>query len=298
MGESPITQGVRPRYKEWLRGPMILVAAVIVARFILEVERVPGNVTRFFSISIIGALAEIYLGAVAPLRGITRVRQMVLPALVWSVWAIAWDTLALIISAAFRLPGSHFATTPPPFFQNWQNVGMHILSHLVLIGPSVVIVLGFFSLMFFLHRWPVVVAPSAVLGGLVILRFAAEAMDFPQTTASAWSSTIGVLLGALFIGGVGSRMGLSSARLFLVPSLVLGFMWRFWVFLATLFSATPIYKTHFFDPSQGDVAIRLLRSFGINLVVGAVAGLLTWGIAVWISRATRAKEAYAATQTG
>lgn len=278
--ESAGPEPLRPDYRAWLRGPMALIAVVIVARFVLEAARVPKDITRFVSASVIGALILIYLGAVAPLRGITRVRQMVLPALVWSVWVTAWDTFSLILSATLRLPGSHFADAPG-IFQNWGHVGMHVLSHLLLILPSALIVIGLMSLMVFLHRWPVAVAPSAVLGGLVVLRFAAEAMGFAPTTASAWSSTVGVLLGALFVGGVGPRVGLTSARQLLAPSLALGGVWRFWAFLARLVSATPIYRTHFFDPSQGRVAVRLLEYLGIDIVVGAIAGLLIWGIAYW-----------------
>src|ERR1700674_54071 len=111
----------RPDYRGWLRGPMVLIAVLIVARLILEVARVPNDITRYVSATVAGGLILIYLGAVAPLRGITKVKQMVLPALVLSSWLTAWDTLALIVSAVFRLPGSHYATTPPPFFQNWQH---------------------------------------------------------------------------------------------------------------------------------------------------------------------------------
>jgi hypothetical protein len=61
-----------------------------------------------------------------------------------------------------------------------------------------------------------------------------------------------------------------------------------WVFIAAVFSAlVPFYKTHFFDPSRGNVAIRLAQFLGGSVVEGFVAGLILWGIAVWISRATR-----------
>lgn len=286
---APLT---RPDYRGWLRGPMALIAVLIVARFALEVAQVPKDITRFVSASIAGGLILIYLGAVAPLRGITKVKQMVIPALVWSAWVTAWDTLALIVAATFHLPGSHFADAPG-IFQNWGHVGMHILSHLALILPSTLLVLGLMSLLFFLRRWPVIVAPSAVLGGLVTLRFAAEAMSLAPTTASAWSSTVGVLLCAFYLGGIGPRMGLASARQLLIPSLVLGWMWRFWVFLAALASVSPLYKTHFFDPSQGRVPVRLLELFGGDvLAFGTVAGILIWGIAVWTSRALQTRAAY------
>ncbi len=276
-----------PDYRRWLQGPLALITAVIVLRFILEVERVPKDITRFVSGSVIGALILIYLGAIAPLRGVTRYRQLWKPAIVWPVWVTVWDTLALVISAAFHLPGSHFADAPG-IFQNWQHVGLHILSHIGLILPSILITFGFLAFMFLLHRWPVVVAPSAVLGALVTMRFAAEALNMTPATASAWSSSVGVLLGAFYVGGFGPQWGLASARQLLAPSLALGLVWRFWIFLAALASVPPLYKTHFFDPSGGRVVIRLLEFLGVEvIVVGVIAGLIVWGIASWMARSLK-----------
>jgi hypothetical protein len=79
-----------------------------------------------------------------------------------------------------------------------------------------------------LHRpWPSF-SGSIVAGVVVILRFAAEALNLAPTTAAAWSSTVGLLLSALYLGGIGPR-----------------------------------------------------------IVVGLVAGVLVWGIALWVSQATR-----------
>ena len=92
--------------------------------------------------------------------------------------------------------------------------------------------------------------------------------------------------------GWGARVGLTEARQLLVPSLVLGWVWRAWVYLATLFAAAmPFFKTHFFDPSRGDVPVRLLGALGASVVEGFIAGLLVWGIAVWIACATQAGSA-------
>jgi hypothetical protein len=61
-----------------------------------------------------------------------------------------------------------------------------------------------------------------------------------------------------------------------------------WVYLATLFAAAvPFFKTHFFDPSRGDVPRRLLGALGASVVEGFIVGLLVWGIAVWIACATQ-----------
>lgn len=280
---------VHPDYRRLLRGPLVLIAALIVARFVLEAEGIPKDITRFVSASVGGALILIYVGAVAPLRGITRFRQLAIPAFVLTAWTGVLDALALAISGILRLPGSHFADAPG-ILHNWQHLAFHVLvGHL---GLSLLVGFpfdfGLLSLLFLLRRWPVIVAPSAVLGGLVTLRFAAEAMNLAPTTAAAWSSSVGVLLAAFYLGGIGPRMGLVSARQLLAPSLALGWVWRFWLFLAALLSATSLYKTHFFDPSQGRVAVRLLQLFGGGFIVaGAVAGLLVWGIAVWTSRVIR-----------
>jgi len=277
-----------PDYRRWLRGPLILIAALIVVRFVLEALMVSKDITRYFSASVVGGMVIIYLGAVAPLRGIRKAKQLVLPALVFEAWAGVWSALALTIAGVFRLPGSHFADAPGPF-QNWQHLAQHILfGHLagsVLLGFP--ITLGVMSLMFALRRWPIIVAPSAVLGGLVILRFAAEAMDFAPTTAAAWSSTVGALLCALYVGGTARSSGFASARQLVAPSLVLGLMWRFWVFLAGLLSAAPLYHTHFFDRSQGPLGIHLLRFFALQVIAGIAAGMIVWGIASWAFYALR-----------
>ena len=75
----------------------------------------------------------------------------------------------------------------------------------------------------------------------------------------------------------------------LVHSLVIAYTWRVWVFLATLLSATlPFYKTHFFDPSQGRVALRLLQFLGGGVLIeGLIAGIMVWLVARWIARATQ-----------
>lgn len=285
--ESDGVENVRPDFRGWLRGPLVLIAVLIVARFVLEAAGVSKDITRFVSASVGSGLVLIYLGAVAPLRGITRFGQLMIPALVVSAWVGGWNALALLVSGALRLPGSHFADAPLGF-QNWQHLGTHVLIHLALSVLTSPIVFGLLAFLFFLHRWPIIVAPSAVLGSLVTLRFAAEAMNFAPTTASAWSSTVGVLLGAFYLGGIGPRMGFVSARQLMVPSLVLGWVWRFWIFLAALASATPLYRTHFFDPTEGRVAVRLLEFFGGEvMVVGTVAGLLIWGIACWTLGALR-----------
>jgi hypothetical protein len=141
-------------------------------------------------------------------------------------------------------------------------------------------------------RWPVAVAPVAVLGGLVIMRYWVEAMGAAPTFAAAWSSTIGALLAAIYIGGYGPRQGFATAPRLLVPSLVVGFAWRGWIFLAVLLSALiPFYKTHFFNPAGGRVAARLARFVvGGVIIEGLIASLIIWGVAVWISRATRRTE--------
>ncbi len=286
MGLPQGTESARPRYREWLRGVLIVIAGLVVLRFILEAFQAPPQTTALVSSSVGVFLGAIYLGAVAPLKGITKYRQLVVPALVVGAWFGAWNGLALILSAVFHLTGSHFASVPG--FEHWQHLGWHMAAHFLGVALfTFPIVLGLMAFLYFLHRWPIIVAPSAVLGGLVALRFAAEALKLAPTTASAWSSSVGILLSALYLGGIGSRLGFVSARQLLLPALVLGWVWRFWIFLAALLSATPAVRTHFFDPSGGRVGLRLLEFFGLQVVVGFAAGLLAWGIATSTFRATR-----------
>ena len=81
-----------------------------------------------------------------------------------------------------------------------------------------------------------------------------------------------------------------GAKSFFVPALVIAWTWRFWIFLAALLSAlVPFYKTHFFDPSGGNVPVRLCQSVAAGAVEGFVYAVVIWGIAVWIARATQAR---------
>lgn len=53
----------------------------------------------------------------------------------------------------------------------------------------------------------------------------------------------------------------------------------------------PFYKTHFFDLTQGRVALRLLQFVGFGVLVeGLVWGIIVWLIARWIASATRSAE--------
>ena len=60
---SPLheTERARPQYFRLLRGPLILLALVIIVRFVLEAARVPLDTTRFFSASVVSGLVIIYL---------------------------------------------------------------------------------------------------------------------------------------------------------------------------------------------------------------------------------------------
>jgi hypothetical protein len=65
-----------------------------------------------------------------------------------------------------------------------------------------------------------------------------------------------------------------------------------WVFIATLMSAIPgPFKTHFFNRAVGNVPARLAQALVGTAVEGFIAGLILWGIAVWIASATRREEA-------
>jgi hypothetical protein len=270
-----------------LNGVLVFLAVLVVARFVLEVTGTPAAVTRYLSSTAGLVLAAIYLAAIAPVkRGMLKFSQLFLPALLLSAWTVGWVILFTLISGVFRLERSHFAGRAD--YANWGHLGHHILGHLVEIGVLFVVVLVLMALVHLLWRWPVTVGPGVMLGALVIMRYWLEAMGVSGTHAAAWSSTVGILIAAFYLGGVGPRLGLAGGRQLLVPALVLGWTWRLWVFIATLMSAlVPFHKTHFFDPSQGHVPVRLLGTLGGTVVEGFIAGLIVWGIASWIACATR-----------
>lgn len=270
-----------------LRGAMATLAVLVIARLVLELAGVPHDLTRYVSSTVGLPLVAIYVAAVGPLRGrLCKFSQLLLPALILAAWTEVLIILVTIIAAVLRLTRSHFAEKED--YGNWSHLGRHVLGHTIEIGVLFVTVLLLMAVVHLLWRWPVTVAPGAMLGVFVIMRFWTEAMGLEPLRTAAWSSTILVLLSAFYLGGVGARMGLTGARQLLVPSLVLGWVWRLWVYLAMLFAAAvPFFKTHFFDPSRGDVPLRLLKALGSSVIEGFIVGLLVWGIAVWIACATQ-----------
>ena len=270
-----------------MRGALTTLAVLVVARLVLELAGVPPNITRFVSSTVGLLFVAIYVAAIGPLRGgLRKFSQLLLPALILAAWTEACIILATIIAAVLRLSRSHFAEKED--FGNWSHLGRHVLGHTIEIGVLFVIILLLMTIVHILWRWPVTVGPGAMLGVFVIMRYWTEAMGLEPLRTAAWSSTILVLLSAFYLGGVGPLVGLTKARQLLVPSLVLGGAWRLWVYLATLFAAfVPFFKTHFFDPSRGHVALRLLQALGGTVVEGFIGGLLVWGIAAWIDYATQ-----------
>ena len=274
-------------YKRLLHKIMFFLAALVVARFVLEVAGVPATVTRYLSSTVGLVLAAMYLAAIGPLkRGALKFSQLFLPALLLSAWTVGWVILATLVSGAFRLERSHFAGHAD--YGNWGHLGFHIFEHVVEIGVLFVMALILMAFVRTLWRWPVTVGPGVMLGALVIVRYWLEAMGLPVLRTAPWSSTVGILIAAFYLGGVGPRLGLTGGRQLFVPALVLGWTWRVWVFIAMLMSAlVPFYKTHFFDPSLGNVPTRLAKALAGTIVEGFIAGLIVWGIAAWIAGATR-----------
>jgi len=273
-------------FSQLMRGALITLAVLVVVRFVFEVAGMPHELARYVSSTAGVFLVAIYVAAVGPLRGgLRKVSQLLLPALILAAWTEGWIILATVVAAVLRLSRSHFAEKED--FGNWGHLGVHVLEHTVAIGVLFVAILLTMTIVHLLWRWPVIVAPGAMLGVFVVMRFWTEAMGLEPFRTAAWSSTVLVLLSAVYLGGMGPRLGLTGARQLLVPSLVLGWVWRAWVYLATLFAAVaPFLRTHFFDPSRGDVPLRLLRALAGAAVEGFIAGLLVWGIAVGIARAT------------
>lgn len=281
----------RLRYGPWLAGPFAFIALLIIVRFVLEVLGVSHLLTRYLSSSGAVYLVAIYLGAVAPLRGVQKSWQIVVPGIVLAAWTQGWVILFTIISGGLQLQKSHFAE--PQDWGNWGHLGHHVLAHLAEIVPTSVVVLVLMATMLVLWHWPITVGPGALLGALVVIRFWSEAMKLSPVVSSAWSSTVAFLLCGLFLGGVGTLLGLSSPRRLFLPAMVLGWTWRFWIFLAVLMgAAAPYYTTHFYSRAQGHAVSHLLTFLGIQVViVGFIAGLVEWGIASWTSGALRSRKA-------
>jgi hypothetical protein len=269
---------------------MTFIAVVVVARFVLELVGVPPDVTRFVSSSTGVLFVALYVAAVAPLRGgMQKFSQLLLPALVLSVWMVALVMVMTVIAAVLHLQRSHYAMAAD--MGNWGHLGRHLMGHTVEMGVFFGIILLLMAAVHFLWRWPITVAPGALLGAIVIMRAWTEVMGLEPLRTAAWSSTLVVFLSAFYLGGIGPRVGLTAPRALLVPSLVLAWTWRFWVYLATVLAALAHFKTHFFDPTLGRVGPRLLGALVGSVVEGAIVGLIVWGIAVWIAGATRQEPA-------
>jgi hypothetical protein len=266
---------------------MATLAVLVIARLVLELAGVPHDFTRYVSSNVGLLFVAIYVAAVGPLRGgVRKFSQLLLPAVILAAWTEALIIVVTIIAALLRLSRSHFAEKED--FGNWGHLGRHVLGHAMETGALFVIVLLLMTIVHALWRWPVTVAPGAMLGVFVIMRFWTEAMGLEPLRTAAWSSTLLVLLSGFYLGGVGALVGLREARQLLVPSLVLAYVWRVWIYLATVFAAfVPFFKTHFFDPSRGNVPLRLLGALAQGVAEGLIVGLIVWGIAVWMACATR-----------
>ena len=277
----------RDPFAHLFRGAMSMLAFLVFARLVLELVGVIPDITRYISSTVGLFIVAIYVAAVGPLHGgLRRFSQHVMPALVLAAWTQGCIIAATIAAAVLRLKRTHFAREED--FGNLRHLGFHVVQHTVAIGVLSVIVLLLMTAVHILWRWPVTVAPGAMLGVFVIMRFWTEAMGLPSWRTAAWSSTTLLLVGAIYLGGVGARLGLTEASQLLMPALVLGWVWRFWVYLATLLTAyVPFFTTHFFDRSRGDIPLRLLKALGGSVIEGFIVGLLIWGIAIWIACATR-----------
>ena len=283
--------GCRTPFGRLMCRAMTFLAVVVVARFVLEIAGVPPTVTRFVSSTTAVLFVALYVAAVAPLRGgMQKFSQLLLPAVLLSVWTVAWVMVVTVIAAVLHLERSHFAM--PEDFGNWAHLGRHLMGHAVEMGVLFAVLLLLMSVVHLLWRWPMTVAPGVLMGAIVIMRLWTEAMGLEPFRTAAWSSTLVVFLSAIYLGGIGPRMGLAGSRALLVPSLVLAWTWRFWVYLATVFAAfMPFFNTDFFNPIPGHVGVRLAGALARDVVEGAIVGLIVWGIAVWIACATRREPA-------
>ena len=285
---SSDVQGLtRDPFAHLFRGAMSMLAFLVFARLMLELVGVIPEITRYVSSTVGLFIVAIYVAAVGPLHGgLRRFSQHVLPAFILAAWTEMCIMLATFAAAVLHLTRTHFAREKD--FGSLSHLRSHVLQHAMAIGVLFIIVLLLMTAVHILWRWPVTVAPGAMLGVFVIMRFWTEALGLPAWRAAAWSSTTLLLVGAVYLGGVGARLGVTEASQLLAPSLVLGWVWRFWVYLATLLTAyVPYFTTHFFDRSRGDIPMRLLKALGGSVIEGFIVGLLLWGIAIWIACVTR-----------
>jgi len=72
MAELPEQAYPRPQYRRWLARPLVFIALLIIVRFVLELLGTPPSLTRYISSSGAVFLVALYLGAVAPLRGVRK----------------------------------------------------------------------------------------------------------------------------------------------------------------------------------------------------------------------------------
>ena len=89
----------------------MFIALLIIVRFLLELLGTPLSLTRYISSSGAVFLVALYLGAVAPLRGVRRSYNLVLPGIVLAVWTQGWVILLTLIPGPFSCNG---ATLPSP----------------------------------------------------------------------------------------------------------------------------------------------------------------------------------------
>ena len=283
---SPV---VRSPFAGLMRGALAVLGVLVVGRLVLELAGLPPEITRFVSSTVGLLFAGIYVAAVGPLReGARKFTQLLLPALILAAWTEGLIIVVTIIAAVLRLSRSHFAE--PEDYGNWGHLGRHVMGHAMEIALMFVVVLILMSIVHVLWRWPITVGPGAMLGVFVIMRFWTESMQLEPFRTAAWSSTLLVFLSAFLVGGVGPRVGLTTARRLLVPCLVVGWTWRVWVYLATLIAAATPLHTHFFNPTRGNVPMRLVELLGGAVIEGFLAGLIVWGIAVWIAAVTQAEK--------
>jgi hypothetical protein len=95
---SPESEGSkRAPYLRLLHRAMIFLAAVVIARFVLEIAGLSPDVARYISGTMGMLFVAIYVAAVAPLRGgMQEFRQLLLPALLLSAWTRAWSGATML----------------------------------------------------------------------------------------------------------------------------------------------------------------------------------------------------------
>ena len=103
MADAAAQTQTKLRLRPWLAGPFAFIALLIVVRFVLELIGMSHQFTRYLSSTGAVYLVAIYMGAVAPLRGVRKSWQIILPGVLLAAWTPAGITMIFGVSMLLHL---------------------------------------------------------------------------------------------------------------------------------------------------------------------------------------------------